>query len=475
MKRLFRFFQRGLTHWRDFTALLRQSLSGQPYDFTTGPLRRSVVLLAVPMMLEMSMESVFAVADIFFVSALGADAVAAVGITEAVITLVYAVAIGLSMATTAMVARRIGEKNPVAAAHVAGQALWLGLIMAVIVGATGLRYAEDILSLMGAGSAVIEGGAGYTRILLGGSLTILMLFLINAVFRGAGDAGIAMRILWLANGINIVLDPCLIYGWGPFPELGVSGAAVATNIGRGIGVVYGVYCLQHQHGRLQLRLADLRPIPAVLTRLFRISLGGMLQFLVATSSWVVMMKIVAVYGSSAIAGYTIALRIIELTFLPAWGLGNAAATLVGQNLGAQKPDRAARAVWQTARYNFVFLVSVAVVFIAFAEPIVRLFSDEPAVVAYGIDCLRYVSYGYGFYAIGMIMVQAFNGAGDTNTPTWINLVCFWLLQMPLAYSLAQWYGLGPQGVFLAIMVAESSVAVIGVWLFRQGKWKLKAV
>lgn len=460
---------------RQIWLLLRQAIAGSDHDFTSGPIGRSVLLLAVPMMLEMFMESIFAVVDIFFVARLGADAVAAVGLTEAVITLVYALAIGLSMSTTAMVARRIGAKNPDGAAVVAGQALWVGFAIAAVVGVIGIVFASDILAFMGGSPTVVKDGSGYTMIMLGGSLTILFLFLLGAMFRGAGDASIAMRALWLANGLNIVLDPCLIFGLGPFPELGVTGAAVATNIGRGIGVVYALHCLFGRAGRIPMRIAHLRIVLSVLARLLRVSVGGVLQFLIATSSWVILMKIVSVYGSTAIAGYTIAIRTIDLTFLPAWGMSNAAATLVGQNLGAGDPERAERSVWVTVRYNVAFMISVAVVLIAFAEPILRLFIHDPEVVDYGVDCLRFVSYGYGFYAVGMVLEQSFNGAGDTVTPTWINLFCFWIVQIPLAYSLSQKLQLGPQGVFLAITVAESLIALVAVWVFRWGRWKLKAV
>ncbi|MDH3690840.1 MAG: MATE family efflux transporter [Gammaproteobacteria bacterium] len=460
---------------KQFWLLVRQAIAGGDHDFTSGPIGRSVLLLAIPMMLEMFMESIFAVVDIFFVARLGADAVAAVGLTEAVITLVYALAIGLSMSTTAMVARRVGAKNPEGAAVVSGQALWVGFVVALGVGVIGILFARDILVLIGASTTVVEDGSGYTAIMLGGSLTILFLFLLGAIFRGAGDANIAMRALWLANGINIVLDPCLIFGLGPFPEMGVTGAAIATNIGRGIGVCYGLHCLFGRAGRIPMDISHLRIVPSVLARLLRVSVGGVLQFLIATSSWVVLMKIVSVYGSTAIAGYTIAIRTIDLTILPAWGMSNAAATLVGQNLGAGDPDRAERSVWVTVRYNAAFMISVAVVLIIFAEPILRLFIEDPTVVEYGVDCLRFVSYGYGFYAVGMVLEQSFNGAGDTVTPTWINLFCFWIVQIPLAYSLAQKLQLGPQGVFLAITVAESLIALVAVWLFRRGRWKLKAV
>ena len=461
--------------WAERWNLLRQAIAGGEQDYTQGSIRRAVVLLAVPMMLEMSMQSIFGVVDIFFVARLGAEAVAAVGLTEAVLTVLYAVAIGLSMGTTALVARRIGEKDVEGARVAAGQTMWIGAVVAVLIGLVGVTFADDILWLMGAEQRVIDDGASYTAIMLGGSITILFVFLLNAIFRGAGDATLAMRTLWLANGINIVLDPCLIYGVGPFPEMGIAGAATATNIGRGSGVIYQLYCLSGARGRIALRLRHLSLVLPVLLRLIRVSLAGVLQFFIATSSWVVLMRLVSPYGSAAIAGYTIGLRVLELTFLPAWGLATAAATLVGQNLGAGQPERAERSVWRAAKYNVVFLVSVAVVSIAFPGPIVRLFTDDPAVVGYGIKCLRTISYGYGFYAIGMVVTQAFNGAGDTDTPTAINFVCFWLLEIPLAYSLTETLGMGPDGVFVSIAIAESLVAALGLFAFRLGRWKLRVV
>jgi putative MATE family efflux protein len=455
--------------------LLRESMSGAEHDYTSGGVGRAVLLLAIPMMLEMAMESVFAVVDIFFVASLGPDAVAAVGLTEAVLTLLYAVAVGLSMAVTALVARRIGAGEADAAAIVTGQTIWLGIATAVVVAAVGIAFADDLLRLMGATPEVIATGTGYTTLMLGGSLTILLLFLLNAVLRGAGNAALAMRVLWLANGINIVLCPCFIYGVGPFPELGVTGAAVATNIGRGIGALYALYYLTGGRGRIALALSHLRVVLPVLSSLLRVSAGGVMQFLIATSSYIVLMRVISEYGSAAIAGYTIAIRIIMFTFLPSWGLSNAAATLVGQNLGAGRPERAESSVWVTTKYNVLFLVAIAIVFIALSERIVGIFTADPAVLAYGADCLTIVSYGYGFYAVGMIVIQAFNGAGDTNTPTWLNLLCFWFLQLPLAYALARWLELGPQGVFWAAAIAESTLAVVAYAVFRRGAWKLTVV
>jgi len=456
--------------------LFKQALSNDNQrDFTKGSIGQAAFLLAVPMVLEMVMESIFAVTDIFFVSGLGAEAIAVVGLTEAVITLIYAVAIGLSMAVTATVARRIGEKDYQAANVVTGQTIWLGLVTALFVAAIGLLFAEDILKLMGASDQVLQIGGSYTSVMLTGSITILYLFLFNAIFRGAGDANIAMRSLWLANGINIVLDPLLIYGYGPFPEMGVTGAAVATNIGRGIGVLYQIYHLVDGSSRIKLVFAHLKIVSEVAVRLLRTSFGGIAQFLIATASWVILVRIISTYGSEAVAGYTIAIRVIIFTILPSWGLSNAAATLVGQNLGANLPDRAEQSVWKVTKYNVYFMVSVAIIFIAFAHPIIGLFTNDQAVLEIGVQCLRFISYGYGFYAVGMILVQAFNGAGDTMTPTWINLFCYWVFQIPLAYFLAESMEMNATGVFLAITLAESMIALISIVIFKRAKWKTGVV
>jgi putative MATE family efflux protein len=427
------------------------------------------------MVLEMSMESLFGIVDVFFVSRLGADAVATVGITESLLTLVFAVAMGLCMATTAMVARRIGEKQPDEAAVAAVQSMFVGVTVSLPIALVGMLLAPSLLRLMGASSSIVATGSGYGTWMLGGNVTILLLFLNNAIFRGAGDAATAMRALWFSNLINIFLDPCLIFGWGPFPELGLTGAAIATNIGRGLGVCYQLYSLTSGRGRVQVRRHHWSLNARVMLRLLRISLGGIFQYLVATASWLGLVRIIAVFGSAALAGYTIALRVIIFSILPSWGLSNAAATLVGQNLGAGKPDRAERSVWLTGLSNMLFLGGVAVVFIVFAKPLIRVFTEDAAVISVGVDCLRYVSYGYLFYGYGMVMVQAFNGAGDTDTPTVINLFCYWLFQIPMAYLLAIRWGLGSRGVFLAITVAESLIAVVGILVFRRGKWKERRV
>lgn len=470
-----RFNRKSFPSLKRIFALWRIALRGEERNYTRGPIGRAVFLLAVPMILELVMESVFAVVDIFFVSRLGAEAVSVVGLTEAVVTLVYAIAIGLSMAATAMVARRIGEQDKEAAQVAAGQVLWAGLIAALIIGVLGLSFGAEILALMGAEDAVLEQGVHYTQILLGGSGTVLYLFLINAIFRGAGDAAIAMRSLWLANIINIILDPMLIFGLGPFPEMGVTGAAVATTIGRGCGVAYQCWYLFGVRGRLQLNLTHLALRLKVMLRLLRLSVGGVFQFIIATSAWIGLMRIVAPFGSDAVAGYTIAVRIIIFTILPAWGMGNAAATLVGQNLGAGQPERAAQSAWMAARYNVYFMVFVMLIFISFAPQLIGIFSDQAAVIQYGANSLRIISYGYAFFAIGMVLVQALNGAGDTDTPTVINFFCYWLIQIPLAWWLAHSIDLGPVGVFWAVTLAETLIAVVAIWVFQRGRWQQKQV
>ena len=452
---------------------VRESLRDNDTDFTRGPIGRALGLLAIPMMLEMSMEAIFAVVDIAFVSRLGTDAIAAVGITEAVVTVLYAVAVGLGMGVTAMVARRIGAKQLDAAASVTGQALWIGAALSIGIGIAGVIYAEDILAMMGATDSVVTMGKGFTAVSLGGSATIMYLFLLNAAFRGAGDASIAVRSLWLANGINIVLDPCLIFGLGPFPEMGVTGAAVATTIGRGIGVLYQLWYLFGGRGKLAFQIRHLRIVPELISRVMVISIGGIGQFLISMSSWIVIMRIVALYGSTAIAAYTIAWRMLEFVWLPAWGLGNAAATLVGQNLGANKPQRAEQSVWRAARYNTIFMTGAGVFLIAFAPGIAGLFSNDAEVVRIGTSCLRILGIGFPMYAIGMIITQALNGAGDTVTPSIINLVCFWFLQIPLAYWLATTVSLGPDGVFIAVVISDSLLTILSVIIFRRGNWKYK--
>ena len=455
-------------------ASLKEALRGSEQDFTEGSLNRAVGLLAVPMVLEMAGESVFAVCDAFFVARLGSNALAAVGLTESVLEIVYAVAVGLSMATTALIARRIGEKNARGAARAAVQAIVVGTAVAVVFGAVGAVFAPELLSLMGASVETVEEGVTYTRVMYGGMVTILLLFLNNAIYRGAGDAATAMRALWLANGFNLVLDPCLIFGLGPFPELGLVGAAVATTIGRGTGVMYQLWKLRGEK-RFQITREEIVLDLPVIKTLLRLSAGGVGQMLIATASYVGLIRILASFGSAVLAGYVISIRIVIFIILPSWGLSNAAATLVGQNLGAGKPERAERAVWLTGLWNMAFMAVVTVVFVAFAPFIVHLFTIDPDSAPVGIVSLRIISYGYVFYAWGMVMMQAFNGAGDTVTPTWINFFCFWLFQIPLAWILAMPMGTGPQGVFVAIAASYSLSAVVGLLLFRRGKWKQKKV
>jgi putative MATE family efflux protein len=456
-------------------SVVRDAVRGVAHDYTSGSIGRSIVLLAIPMVLEMGMESIFAVVDVFWVSRLGPDAIATVGLTESMLTLVYTAAMGLSIGVSAVVARRIGEKRPHDAAIAAVQGVILGLIVAAAVAVLGVAIAPRLLSLMGATPAVIAIGSGYTRMMLGGSATVLLLFLINAIFRGAGDAAIAMRVLWLANLINILLGPCLIFGLGPFPRLGVTGAAVATTIGRGTGVLYQLYRLTRGDARINIRRIHWALKPVVMANLVRLSGSGTFQVLVGTASYIGLVRIVSAFGSAALAGYTIAIRLVIFCLLPSWGLSNAAATMVGQSLGAGKPDRAERAVWIAGGYNMVVLGAVGALFILFAAPIVGLFTHDPAVLPIGALALRTMSYGFLFYALGMVLTQSFNGAGDTWTPTWINLVCFWLFEIPLAYVLAIVAGLGPFGAFLAITLGYSSLALVSAVLFRRGQWKLRRV
>ena len=455
--------------------LLREAVRGSHQDFTEGSIGRAVMLLAIPMVLEMSMESLFAVVNVFWVARLGADAVASVGLIESMVTLVFTVAMGLSMATTAMVARRTGEKDQAGASVAAVQAIAIGIIVSLVLGGVGFLFTPALLKLMGATPEIIQTGSGYGRVILGFNVVILLLFLNNAIFRGAGDAAIAMRVLWFANIVNLILDPCLIFGLGPFPRLGVTGSAIATTIGRGLAVAYQFYLLFGNKSRVRVRRDQIRLDVRVMLRLLRVSLGGMFQFFVATASWIILTRIVAKFGGAALAGYTIAIRIVIFALLPSWGMSNAAATLVGQNLGAGKPDRAERSVWVTGFSNMVFLALVTVVFLIFAESLIGIFTNDAAVLPYGIAALRFISFGYIFYAYGMVIVQSFNGAGDTTTPTLINICCYWLIQIPLAYVLALSVGMGAKGVFLAITVAESILAVVGIMVFRLGRWKNRKI
>jgi len=433
--------------------MLKEALFGSNYDFTEGDLNRAIVILAIPMILEMVMESLFGVVDVFFVSRLGPDAVATVGLTESLLTLVFGVAIGLSMATTAFVARRIGEKDPAGAAESSVQAILLGLLLSAVVGAVGILKAPALLHLMGS-SAAVEANAHYTQVMLGGSAVIFLLFLINAIFRGAGDASLAMRALWIANGINLVLDPCLINGWGPFPRLGVLGAAVATTTGRGIGVLFQLWALNSGANRIVIHRAQMRLNVPVMWHLLRVSITGIVQFLLATASWVALIRIVSSFGSSVVAGYTIAVRLLVFAILPSWGLSNAAATLVGQNLGAKKPERAEKSVYRTGFYNMGYMGLVSIAFVFFPGILVAVFTHDPAVSGPAISCLSIFGLAFVSYAWGMVLMQAFNGAGDTMTPTLINLLAFWACQIPIAYWLAIHLGWGPRGAFTAVPIAD---------------------
>ena len=457
-----------------FRSLL-EAIRGSEQDYTEGSLGRAIFLLSVPMVLEMAMESVFAVVDIYFVSHLGSSAAATVGLTESMLTLIYALALGLAMGTTAMVARRIGEKNHREAADTAVQAILVGIVASIPVSIAGIFWSKHLLAWMGADGWILEHGYRYTQWMLGGNAVIMLIFIMNAIFRGAGDAAIAMRVLWIANAINIVLGPSLIRGWGPFPELGIEGAGIATTIGRGTGVVIQLFVLFHGGRHIKVARDQLSIHASVMLRLIRVSLGGIGQFIIATSSWIGLVRIMSEFGSTALAGYTIAVRIIVFTFMPAWGLSNAAATLVGQNLGAKKPERAERSAWLTGWANMAFMALVAVFYITCNEQLIRIFSQDPGVVAVGADCLRIVSYGYVLYAWELVMIQAFNGAGDTMTPTRINLVCFWLIEIPVAYVLAMKTSVGAHGVYWSIVIAESIAGLVAIHLFRRGKWKTRMV
>ncbi|MDQ1470357.1 MAG: hypothetical protein QOJ99_1837 [Bryobacterales bacterium] len=456
-------------------AVVREALAGSDRDFTEGNLRRAVVVLAIPMILEMVMESLFGVVDMFFVARLGVDSLAAAALTESLLVLVFGVAMGLSMATTAYVARRIGEKDPEGAAVGSVQAIAVGVAVSLLVGFAGAMWAPRLLSMMGATEAVIAVGSGYTRILLGGSFTIYLLFLINAIFRGAGDATLAMRVLWFSNGINIVLDPCLINGWEPFPRLNVTGAAVATTIGRGLGVALQLFFLLGGYSRVRIHARQIRLNWQVLWRLMKVSLTGILQFVIATSSWVVLVRMCSTFGSIPVAGYAIAIRIFLFVCLPCWGLSNSAATLVGQNLGAKKPERAEASVYQTGRFTMAYMGAMAVVFLVFARQLAALFTPDPAVQMVAAECLRFIALGNIFYAWGWVLMQAFNGAGDTRTPSMINFWCFWCFQIPLAWTLAVAMHWGYRGVFVAIPAAESATTVSSFVLFRRGAWKRKLI
>ncbi|TJY35816.1 MATE family efflux transporter [Pontimicrobium aquaticum] len=457
---------------KQFFKYFKIAVSGKEESFTTGSIRRAIFMLSIPMILEMLMESIFAIVDIFYVSQVSVNAVATIGLTESVITLVYAIAIGLSMAATAIVARRVGENDLKGASQAAVQVIFLGTAVAIGISVIGIMYPKEILSIMGAETDLIEEGYGYTQVLLGGNITIMLLFLINAIFRGAGNASIAMWTLILSNGLNIILDPIFIFGFGPVEAYGVEGAAIATTIGRGSAVVFQLGILFFGYSKIKVAVKDLVLQEGVMFNLIKVSLGGIGQFLIGTSSWVFLMRIMSEFGSEVLAGYTIAIRVMMFTLMPAWGMSNAAATLVGQNLGAKQPERAETSVWVTGKYSAIFMLLVSIVYLVFSPQIIALFTAEAEVIKYGSLCLRVIAAGYVFYGYGMVIINAFNGSGDTKTPTYINFVCFWLFQLPFAYLMAITLDYGPVGVFAAITLAEILIAIIGVIWFKKGKWKL---
>ncbi len=457
-------------------SLIWRGVKGDHGEFTSGSINQAIILLSVPMIVEMGMESIFAVVDVYFVSQLNDNgALAAVGLTESVLSLIYSLAFGLSMGATALVARRVGEKDAKGAEEAAVQGLYLGLIVSLILTIAGVLYSDQILAFMGASEDVINHNGSYTRIMFGGNITIIMLFMINAIFRGAGDASLAMRALLIANTLNIILDPLLIMGYGPFPALGVKGAAIATNIGRGVGVAYQIYHLVKGSSVVKLHLRHLRVKVRIILTMIRVSAGGIGQMLIGSASWIFLMRIMSEFGEAPLAGYFIAIRIIIFAILPAWGMANASATLVGQNLGAGQPDRAEKSVWRAGLMNMIFLAFITVLFFSMADYMLRFFSTDEEVLRHGIQCLRIVSLGYVFYAYGMVISQSFNGAGDTRTPTLISLVGFWVFQIPLAYTLAEIFKTGPIGVYAAISIAESLMAIAAILIFRKGNWKLVKV
>jgi putative MATE family efflux protein len=460
---------------RSFYNNVAEAVSGSAQDFTEGKLSRAIILLSIPAVLEMVMESVFVIVDIYFVSKLGADAIATVGITESMVTIIYAIAIGLGTATTSMVSRRIGEKDPNAASVAAFQAILTGVAVSAVIGLPGAIYSKRLLGLMGASTQIVATMSGYTAIMLGGNIVIMMLFIINAVFRSAGDAAVAMKVLWIGNIINIILDPCLILGLGPFPHLGVTGAAVATNIGRGTAVIVQFYLLFFGKKRIRISTKHLVVNLKVMAKLLKLSIGSIGQNLISTSSWIALVRIISIFGSEVVAGYTIAIRIIGFTILPSWGISNAASTLVGQNLGARKPERAERAVWVTGYVNMIMLCVIGLILVLFPETFIRIFIINENVIKSGVLGLRIISIGFVAYGLGMVLVNSFNGAGDTSTPLKINIFAFWFIEIPLAWFLAIKTGLNEQGVFIAIVVAESLMTFTAWLVFRRGKWKLKEV
>ena len=467
-----------ITSKQSIFSFIKKALSGDPMDYTVGSIRRAVLMLAIPMILEMSLESVFALVDLFFVGHLenSQHTLQTVALTESILSIVYSLAIGVSMAATAIVARRIGEKNPDAAATAAVQAVWISFALTLVISLCGFIYAKDILRAMGAEPETIAIGSTYMRIMMGGSVVIMMLFLINGIFRGAGDASMAMKSLWIANICNIILCPILINGWGPIPAFGLTGAAIATVAGRGIGVGYQLYHLFKGAGAIKIHANNVKLVWPIIKSMINIASPATLQFIIGSCSWILLARLVAETGHSvASAGYQTALRVVIFFLLPAWGMSNAAATLVGQNLGAKQPQRAQDSVIKTAKYNALFMAIVSLVFLLGARPIIALFTKDEAVQSIAVQALRIITTGYIFYGIGMVMTNAFNGAGDTWTPTWINIFGFWLFQIPLAYLLAKYFNLGPTGVFIAIPVSETAITIAAIALFKKGKWKTMKV
>ena len=455
--------------------IFRLALAGNESNILEGNINRAIILLAIPMTLEMIMESLFAIVDIFFVSKIGVNAIAVVGLTESMLTITYSLGWGLAMGTTAMIARRVGEGDNDGASVSAVQSIYLALIISLPIMFTGILFSEDLLKLMGATNEVILEGSGYTKLMLSFNLIIILLFLINGIFRGAGDAALAMRSLWIANTLNIILDPLFIFGISFFPELGIKGAAVATIIGRSTGVIYQIYHLKKGKGLIKIHKNNWQFKPEIIWRLVRLSSGVTAQFIISSASWIFLMRIISTFGSAALAGYTIAIRIVIFTLLPAWGFSNAAATMVGQNLGANQPDRAEKAVWRTGYFNMAFMGSVMILFFLFGENIASFFTDEKEVVENASKCLSIFAMGYLFYAFGMVLVQSFNGAGDTKTPTIMNLFIFWFLQIPLAYILAIHLGIGAEGAYYSIVISESAFSIVGYFLFKRGRWKTAKV
>jgi putative MATE family efflux protein len=455
--------------------MIVEAVRGSQRNYTEGPIDRAILLLAIPMVLEMVMESIFAVVDVFFVAKLGADAVATVGLTESMLTLIYAIAMGIGIGGMATVARRIGEEDSDGAARAAVQSIILGIALSVVIAVAGVSLAPTLLAAMGGSPSVIEHGTTFMRVMFAGNVSIILLFVVNSIFRGAGDAAVAMRVLGLANLINIILGPCLIFGVGPFPELGVTGAAVATTIGRTVGALFALWLLFRPGGQVTVGRRHLRLDPDLMKRVVRLSASGAFQVFIGMASWVGLVRIISTFGSNAIAGYTIAIRVVTFALLPSFGMSNAAATMVGQALGAEKPDRAERAVWRAGLFNLFFLGATGAAFVILARPIAGIFTDDVTVLPFASDCLRIIACGFPLYAYGMVFTQSFNGAGDTSTPTIINLAIFWATEIPLAYLLAITFGLGPHGVFLAILASFSLLAVVSGLVFRRGTWKTKRV